>query len=118
MFTADQSPDRVQATPAAAAHLGSLAAQGHDVVVLLSDERAAVVPRTAPAGRLFLGEVQGVPCMADASSEIPWWRSRAVIDLRGDTGVQHDRRDLSYELTELTEAEVFAALASGPLPRY
>lgn len=114
MFTADQSPDRVHATPAAAAHLGSLAAQGHEVVVLLTDEHAAVVPgdRDAAGGRLFLGEVAGISCLADATSETPWWRNRALIDLNGDAGA------VTYELTELSEAEVFAALASGPLPRY
>lgn len=112
MFTADQSPDRVRATPAATAHLDDLAADGHDVLVLLSEYAAEVLPSGSvlPEQRVFLGEVAGVSCMADASSDIEWWRSRALIDLTGD--------QVTYELSELTEAEVFAALASGPLPRY
>lgn len=112
MFTADQSPDRVRATPAAAAHLGDLSCRGSDVRVVLTDATAQVVGshEPLPQQRVFLGEVAGVTCFADTSSDIEWWRSRATIDLTGDA--------VTFELSELTEAEVFAALASGPLPRY
>lgn len=112
MFSPDQSPDRVLATPDASAHLGDLAAESGDLFVVLTEDGVALPAHLPPANRdtVFLGEVAGVRCLADASSPTPWWRCRVTLSF-GDG-------EVTYELSELDEAEVFAALASGPLPRY
>lgn len=112
MFVVDQSPDRVIATPAASAHLSDLAARDGEVTVLLSEQSAHVLPhgQQLPVGAVHLGRLESVTFAADGSAGTPWWRNRAVIDLRGD--------DVTFALAPLNDAEVFDALASGPLPRY
>lgn len=113
MFVVDQAPARVLTTPAASAHLAGLAAQLGEVTVLLSDERAQVLPRGEhlPAGSVHLGRLdESVSFVADGAASTPWWRNRATVDLRGDS--------MSVALSPLSDAEVFDALASGPLPRY
>ncbi|MGB8020349.1 MAG: hypothetical protein WCF04_03905 [Candidatus Nanopelagicales bacterium] len=112
MFSPDQSPDRVRATAGAAAHLGALATEAGDMFVTLTEDGSALPSLLPPPTQdtVFLGEVAGIRCLADAAAPIPWWRCRVTLAF-GDDGV-------TYELSELDEAEVFAALASGPLPRY
>lgn len=116
MFTVDQSPLHVAATPEAAAHLAALAAARGDLTVVLTDRGAAVLkageqPR---AGSLMLGHLDDageITCVADDATAHAWWRNRAQIDLSDDM-------DMTYDLTSLNEAELFAVLAAGPLPRY
>jgi len=115
MFFVDESPARVAATPAARDHLRSLAGRLGRLTVLLTDGRARVLPagQSAPAGAVRLGDVEeagAITVAADSTARTPWWRNRAVIDLS-------DGRDLTFELTELSEQELYAAVASGPLPR-
>ena len=113
MFIVDQAPERVTTTPAASAHLSALAAERGEVTVLLTDDRAEVLPagRDLPTGSLHLGRIDdGVTVAADSSAQTAWWRNRAVIDLTD--------QDVTFDLTPLSDDEVFAALASGPLPRY
>jgi hypothetical protein len=112
MFIVDQAPDRVTATPAASAHLHALAAQRGQVTVLLTDRGAEVLPegRALPSGSVRLGRLDdGVTFAGDTTAQTAWWRNRAEIDLRD--------HDVTVAVTPLSEDEVFAALASGPLPR-
>ncbi len=116
MFTVDDSSLHVTATPAAAAHLQALAAARGNVTVVLSDAGAAVLksgeqPR---AGAVLLGHLDDagdITCVADNAGAHDWWRSRAQLDLSDDL-------DMTYDLSTLSEAELFAVLAAGPLPRY
>ena len=114
LFTIDESPERVTATPAAAAHLQALAASSGSVTVLLSDGSARVMPagRALPTGALRLGILGGVAVAADAGARTPWWRNRAEIDLTDGSG------GITFALRPLTEPELYAAVACGPLPRY
>lgn len=115
MFTVDESPAHVTTTPAAKSHLRALAAAQGGVTVLLTDDRARVLPQgqAAPAGAVHLGRIgDAVTFAGDANSHTAWWRNRAVIDLTDSA------RGITYALAPLTEAEVYAAVASGPLPRY
>ncbi len=113
MFTTDQAPDRVLGSPAVASLLSTIHTRDEDAVLWLTDEGASLVHGASglPEPRVFLGEVGGVRSFADATASTPWWRNQAVIYL-------HDNGAMTYQLTELSEAQVFEALASGPLPRY
>lgn len=121
MFTADESPARVATTPAATAELAALAAEQGGVTVLLSDDRARVLrpDQHLPEGSVHLGrlpEREDVTFAADRDTHTVWWRNRAVIDLTDSRG--QDRPALTFRLAPLDEDELYAALASGPLPRY
>ena len=116
MFTADESPMHVDATPAARAHLAALRATAGRVTEMITDRGAAVLKagEQPPPGAVRLGDLDDageITCVADASPAHDWWRTRAHLDLSEDL-------DMTYDLTDLTEAEMFATLASGPLPRY
>ncbi len=113
MYTTDQAPDRILGTPAAASLLSALSQRDDHTVLWLTDGSASLAQGASslPEPRIFLGEVGGVRSFADGTAETPWWRNRAVIYL-------DDNGAMTYQLTELSEAEVFEALASGPLPRY
>ncbi len=116
MFTVDDSSIHVTATPAATAHLNALAAARGNVTVMLSDHGAAVLksgeqPR---AGSVLLGHLDDagvISFVGEDTAAKDWWRSRAQIDLS-------DNLDMTYDLSELSEAELFAVLAAGPLLRY
>ena len=116
MFTIDESPARVSATPEAAAQLRALAAETGSVTVLLSDGSARVMPagRVLPTGTVRLGTLADeVAVAADSSGRTAWWRNRAEIDLtEGSEGA------FTFALRPLTEPELYAAVACGPLPRY
>ena len=116
MFTTDESPERVTATPEAAAHLRALAARSGSVTVMLSDGSARVLPAGGPLpiGSLRLGRLADqVAVAADAGARTAWWRNRAEIDLtEGSNG------RITFALRPLTEPELYAAVAAGPLPRY
>lgn len=119
MFSADDSPARVIATPAATAQLTALAAERGAVAVLLSDDSAQVLTpgQPLPRGAVHLGRIDGAVTFAgrpDAHAD--WWCNRAVIDLRPTDSGQAPV--LTFDLTPLDEADLYAALASGPLPRY
>ena len=119
MFPSDDSPDRVIATPAAAAQLTALAAQRGDLTVLLSDHAAQVLPQGqgVPAGAVRLGRLNGAIAFAARTDErTDWWCKRAVIDLR-DRDSNPDPA-LTVALAPLNEDELYAAIAGGPLPRY
>lgn len=116
MFTVDQSPIHVAASPAAAAHLRALAASRGTVTVVLSDQGATILksgeqPR---AGSVLLGHLDDageITCVADDAAAREWWRTRAHLDLS-------ESLDMTYDLSALDEDELFAALAAGPLARY
>ena len=121
MFTADESPARVTATPAASAHLTTLAAQRGGVTVLLTDDRVQVLPadQGLPNGSLRLGGLgDSVTFAADGSGRTDWWRCCAEIDLTDGAGRGPAGDGITFALHALSEDEVYAALASGPLPRY
>jgi hypothetical protein len=121
MFTSDESPDRVSATPAAADHLRSLAQQRGPVTVLLRDDGAQVVPEGLglPQGTLRLGSLaDAVTVAADGRGRTAWWRNRAEIDLTGSLPSTQSTDAISFALQPLTEPELYAAVACGPLPRY
>jgi len=116
MFTVDESPTHIVATPAAQAHLDALAADRGDVTVLLTEHGAAVLKagQQPPAGTVYLGhldEAGDITCVADDQIVRAWWRTRAHLDLS-------DGLDMTYDVSNLSEKELFEALASGPLPRY
>jgi hypothetical protein len=114
MFDIDDSPARVVASPAATAHLTALAQRRGDVTVWLSEAGVRVLPGARPpAGSVRLGRLDDrVAIAADASAGTAWWRSRAHLDVAGGA------EGMTYALTSLSEAELYAAVASGPLPRY
>ena len=115
MFTIDESPERVSATPAAAAHLRHLAARDGSVTVLLSEGTARVLPLggAVPRGTLRLGRVADeVVVAAESGTRTAWWRNRAELDLTDGS------RGITFALRPLTEPELYAAVACGPLPRY
>jgi hypothetical protein len=119
MFTVDESPDRVTATPAAAAHLRALADQRGAVTVLLTDDSARIVADDLglPHGTVRLGHLADtVTVAADGRSRTAWWRNRAEIDLTEAT--LGDTEAVTFALRPLTEPELYAAVACGPLPRY
>jgi hypothetical protein len=116
MFTIDESPDRVTATPAAAAHLRALAERRGAVTVLLSDGLARVMPEGGglPQGAVRLGALADtVTVAADGGARTAWWRNRAEIDLTDSPSGA-----FTFALRPLTEPELYAAVACGPLPRY
>jgi hypothetical protein len=117
MFDVD-SPARVTVTPAATAHLTALAQRRGDLTVWLTDDRVRVLPgQRPPAGSVHLGRLdEHVEIAADATAPTAWWRNRAELDLTGLTA--DDDARMTYALTALDEAELYAAVASGPLPRY
>lgn len=115
MFTVDDSSMHLAATPAATAHLSALAGAQGDVTVVLTDSGAAVLSmgERPQAGSVMLGhldEAGDITCVADNASGHNWWRTRAHIDLSED-------QSMTYDVSSLTEAELFAVLAAGPLPR-
>jgi hypothetical protein len=116
MFTVDETPAHVVATPAAQAHLRTLADARGDITVLLTDQGAAVLKagQQPPAGTVYLGQLDGsahITCVADDSASRAWWRTRAHLDLS-------EGFEMTYDLTSLNERELFEVLAAGPLPRY
>lgn len=119
MFDADDSPARVSATPAAADLLRTLAAARGEVTVLLTDDRVRVLVdgQPVPAGSVRLGRLNdAVTVAADSTARTAWWRNRADIDLTDPAAPSHDSA-LGFALTALSEAELYAAVACGPLPR-
>ena len=119
MVLPDEPPVRVTATPAAFAQLAALAASRGDVTVMLTDDRVQVLPagQDAPQGAVRLGRLlaESVTFAADPQAHTAWWRTRAVIDLRSPSG---STPDFTVETAPLDDAEVFEAIASGPLPRF
>jgi hypothetical protein len=116
MFTSDESPSHIDASPAAQAHLAALATSSGGVTVHLTDRGAAILKagQQPPAGTVYLGyldEAGSITCVADDTPAHGWWRTRAHLDLTADS-------DMSYALTSLSEPELFAALAAGPMRRY
>lgn len=123
MFTADESPARVVATPAATALLESLAADRGPVTVMLTDQSARILAGGAalPSGTLQLGRLGAageIACVAAADARTDWWRNCAQIDITETTWGSNGSPTVTFALTELSDSDVFAALASGPLPRY
>ena len=119
MFPADDSPERVTATPAATQRLFALAAERGEIAVLLSDDTAQLLPagEAVPHGAVQLGRLdESVTVVGSPDTKIAWWCNRAVIDLRPTESGQAPV--LTFDLTPLDEADLYAALASGPLPRY
>ncbi len=121
MFTTDESPSHVDATPTAKAHLEALAAARGDVTVMLTDHGAAVLKagQQPPAGSIFLGSLDDageISCIADDAVAHTWWRTRARLDMSGPD--VSDPIEMVYDVSQLSEAELFAALAAGPLRRY
>ncbi len=119
MFTIDESPERVTATPAATAHLRALAERRGAVTVLLTDGLARIMPegRGLPTGAVRLGAIaDAVTVAADGGSRTAWWRNRAEIDLTD--GSTDSTGTFTFALRPLTEPELYAAVACGPLPRY
>lgn len=123
MFIADDSPARVVATPQLQAHLEQLAARSGDITILLTDEQVKVVApdEGLPVGTVHLGHIDEagqVSCFAVGDGQTTWWRNRAQIDVTDSTLTRTGGPALSFVLSPLTEAEIYAAVASGPLPRY
>ena len=113
MFPFDDSPEHVSVTPEAGAHLSALAADRGGLTVLLTAEGVTLLsPENAiPAGAVKLADLESSVVVAGAGNASPeWWRTRAILDLT-------DEQDVSVELSALTEAELYAAVAAGPLPR-
>ncbi|MCU0263406.1 MAG: hypothetical protein MUF09_06995 [Candidatus Nanopelagicales bacterium] len=116
MYTVDESPAHVVATPAAEAHLRTLADARGDVTVLLTEQGAAILKagQQPPAGTIHLGRLGAageITCVADDSVTRAWWRTRAHLDLS-------DGFEMTYDLSNLSERELFEVLAAGPMPRY
>jgi hypothetical protein len=116
MFTDDETPAHVVATPAAQAHLRTLAQARGDITVLLTARGAAVLKagQQPPAGTVYLGQLEDaadITCVADDSVTRAWWRTRARLDLS-------EGFEMTYDLSTLDERELFEVLAAGPLPRY
>ena len=123
MFTTDESPARVVATPAATALLESLAADRGPVTVMLTDDCARILAGGAPlpSGTLQLGRLGAtgeIAFVAAADARTDWWRNCAQVDITDTTRGTSGSPIVTFALTELSDSEVFAALASGPLPRY
>ncbi len=115
MFIADESPDHVVLTPEARARVHTMR-NGHPVVLLLTDDGAQVLPGpdAVPPGSLrLIAEDADVLVAASADAHTAWWRTRARIGLGAAP-----EAGFALDLTELSEKELFAALASGPLPRF
>lgn len=109
MFRTDDAPIRVTATAQLVGLLEQARASQPDVSVVL-DDLGARLSSSVDGDVIYLGEVNDTtPCYATADSHTPWWRFRADIDCAGD--------DLDFNLTELSEAELAATIAAGPLPR-
>jgi hypothetical protein len=122
MFINDDSPERVIATPAATAHLRTLVARDGELAVLLDDHAVHVIPRqSVPRGSVQLGHVDDSLAFAAATTRTPWWRNRAVIDLTDPSGSTTapagPDSEFGFALTALSESELYAAVAAGPLPR-
>jgi uncharacterized protein (DUF779 family) len=118
MFPIDEAPDRISVTPAAADLLRALAERTGTLTVLLSDGRLSVLPEgaSAPHGSLRLGWLTDrVEVTADSAARTTWWRNRAVLDVAEATG--GSARAITVDLRPLSEPELYAAVASGPLPR-
>lgn len=116
MFTLDETPAHVVATPAAQEHLRTLAEARGDITVLLTEHGAAVLKagQQPPAGTVHLGhldEAGSITCVADDSVARDWWRTRAHLDLS-------EAFEMTYDLSNLNEHELFEVLAAGPMPRY
>jgi hypothetical protein len=116
MFTLDETPAHVVATPAAQAHLTALAEARGEITVLLTEQGAAVLKagQQPPAGTVYLGQLDdavAITCVADDSVTRAWWRTRAHLDLT-------EGFEMTYDLSSLNERELFEVLAAGPLPRY
>jgi uncharacterized protein (DUF779 family) len=120
MFDVDESPARVVATQAATAHLTALAERQGDVTVWLSEGSVLVLPDARPpAGSVHLGRLDArVAIAADGSERTAWWRNRAHLDVDPARHGHPEAADMTYALTALSEAELYAAVAGGPLPRY
>jgi hypothetical protein len=119
MFTVDESPERVAATPAATAQLRALTEHRGAVTMLLTDGLAKIMPEGGglPPGAVKLGAIaDAVTVAADGRARTAWWRNRVEIDLTDDTPVSGG--GFTFALQPLTEPELYAAVASGPLPRY
>ena len=119
MFPADDSPERVTATPAASQRLSALAAERGEVAVLLSDDAAQLLPagQALPHGAVQLGRLdESVTVLGSPDAQTAWWCNRAVIDLRPTDSGQPPV--LTFDLAPLDEDALYAALAAGPLPRY
>ena len=115
MFTIDESPIHIDASPAARAHLAALAASAGNVTVLLTHHGAPILKagEQPPSGSVRLGDLDDagrITCVADDTPAHAWWRTRARLDLSEDL-------DMTYDLTALNEDELFATLAAGPMPR-
>jgi hypothetical protein len=113
MFPYDDSPDHVAVTPAASAHLSALAADRGGLTVLLTAHGVTLLPpgTSTPSGAVKLGDLESSVMIAGADdTPTEWWRTRATLDLT-------EQRDVSVALTSLSEEELYAALAAGPLPR-
>lgn len=113
MFPYDDSPEHVAATPQASAHLRALAADRGGLTVLLTGDGVTLLPAgtSVPVGAVKLGDLEPsvlVAAAGDGATE--WWRTRATLDLT-------DQSDVSVALSVLSEEELYAALAAGPLPR-
>ena len=116
MFTVDETPAHVVATPAAQAHLRTLAQARGDITVLLTEHGAAVLKagQQPPVGAVYLGQLDehsDITCVADDSVTRAWWRTRAHLDLS-------EGFEMTYDLSSHNECELFEVLAAGPLPRY
>ena len=119
MFPADDSPERVTATPAATERLTALAAERGGVAVLLSDNSTQLLSPddSLPSGAVQLGRLdESITVLGSPDAHTAWWCNRAVIDLRPTDSGQPPI--LTFDLAPLDEDELFAALAAGPLPRY
>lgn len=113
MFPYDDSPEHVALTPRANEHLAALAAEQGTIVVLLADDGVHLLPagQPAPRGAVKLGDVPPATIVAAAGPhDSEWWRTRATLDVSDNDAV-------SVELSVLSEPELYAALAAGPLPR-
>lgn len=113
MFPYDDSPEHVAVTPKASARLSALAADHGGLTVLLTTDGVMLLsPDTAvPPGAVKLGDLDSAVLVAGAgSARTEWWRTRATLDLT-------DQQDVSVELSALSEDELYAVVAAGPLPR-
>ena len=113
MFPYDDSPDHVAVTPEASAHLLALAADRGGLTVLLTGDGVTLLSpdNGLPSGAVKLGAVESSVVVAGVGDDrTEWWRTRATLDLT-------DQDDVSVALSALTEDELYAALAAGPLPR-
>ena len=114
MFPYDDSPEHVALTPRANEHLAALAAEQGTIVVVLADDGVHLLPagQPAPSGAVKLGDVPPAATVVAAAGphDSEWWRTRATLDVT-------DTHDVSVQLSVLSETELYAALAAGPLPR-